>query len=526
MSTQNLNFKLLVGTDSRQLVRTSALIVYFVLFQILILLQKPFLQIDFIFSFYLAFVGLFAHHLYMHVFEVKEKSSLITLASYAFDFVILSLFMKSFPQLSSFLLVMQLLLLFLASFDLRFVQLCSLGLMASFGVSVMNMTLVQSASMQNILSLALFNLSYLVVIIVSKQLKTEIFGIQSDLSRVQKKSKSQAEFAKVLLEKIPLGLIVTQKNEDILMQNKFVTENLKLSGQEVQQLIGNAKGSRTSTDLQFTSDSQLEPKTFQYDQIDYFDEEINDQLTISLVRDVTQIRRLEAQLKQKEKLAAIGQLAAGIAHEIRNPLAGISGSVQMLSAEGFDPDQVKLMKIILKEIDRLNNLITEFLEYAKPEKKPDQQILLSQVLEEVIQNVKNNPAFSKTTEWFIDLNTQKILGFTDKLKQAFLNIIINAIQAMEKYPVAKIEIRMFDDEDFTCVSVKDFGYGMKAETKTRLFEPFHTTKAKGTGLGLAVTHKILESHGARIEVQSEEGKGSEFIIKFPKLGFSKKEDML
>ncbi len=519
MTADTTNFKFLLNVESRKMIRTFVLVVYFFLFQTLILLQKPFLQVEFIFSFYAAFVALFVHHLYLQFFNPENRSSLISLSSYAFDFMIIILFMRSFPQLSSFLLVIQLFLLFLASFDLAFVHLCGLGFMASFGISIMNLSVLQTGSIQNILSLALFNLSYLAVIIVSGQLKNEIYGIQKDLSLAQRKSKSQAEFSKVLLEKIPLGLVVSQNNFDILMQNDFVQHSLRLEKSDVQNIIKNSDESRQSRDVFFeSSEAQTGKRVFQLDKVNYFDAEINDNLTISLIKDVTEIRNLEVQLKQKDKLAAIGQLAAGIAHEIRNPLAGISGSVQMLSSEALDPDQLKLMKIILKEIDRLNNLITEFLDYAKPEKKPSETVELSLLLEEVIQNIKSNPIFFKTTMWNVELKKMKVLGFADKLKQAFLNIIINALQATDSNTEAKIVITMTMQEKHCCISIKDHGQGMNPETKNRLFEPFYTTKSKGTGLGLAMTHKILESHEAQVIVNSELGFGTEFIIKFPSWG--------
>ena len=518
MVTDAVNFKFLLSRSSRQTIRTFVLVVYFLLFQGLILLQKPFLQVDFIFSFYTAFIGLFTHHLYLHFNEDRSMGSQGSFLSYGLDFAILIVFMRSFPQLSSFLLVIQLFLLFLASFDLEFVQLCGLGLLASFGISVMNLTVLQSGSVQSLLSLALFNLSYLAVIVVAGQLKDEIHGIQRDLTRVQRKSKSQAEFSKVLLEKIPLGLIVSQKDNSILMQNSFIKENLKLDSIELQQLMARTESQLNTADISFVLHSNLEKRIFQLDKVNYFDDEINDQLTVSLIRDVTELRRLEEQLAQKEKLAAIGQLAAGMAHEIRNPLAGISGSVQMLSSDALDPDQLRLMKIILKEIDRLNNLITEFLDYAKPEKRPDQAVELSLVLEEVIQNIKLSSACPPGLEWNVRLNSQKILGYTEKLKQAFLNILINAVQALVGIKNPKVDVQINIDANSAIVTIKDNGQGMKPETKKRLFEPFHTTKIKGTGLGLAVTHKILDSHSAQIEVQSSEGSGTEFIIKFPKMG--------
>lgn len=517
MSAETSSLKLLLNPESRRALRTVSLVVYFVLFQILILLQKPFLQVDFIFSFYTAFSAIFVHHLLIHFYVDISTSPQKALVSYGIDFFIIIAFMKSFPQLSSFLLVIQLFLLFLASFDLKFIQLCGLGLLASLGISIMNLSVFQSGSVQNILSLALFNLSYIAVIIVSGQLKDEIYGIESDLTRVRKKSKSQAEFAKVLVENIPLGLLVTHQNHSVIMQNSFVEKSLSLAASDIEHLLQQSSN-RLSSDIEFKSSVASDPRTYQLDKTHYFDEELNESLTISLIKDVTDIRKLEEQLKQKDKLAAIGQLAAGIAHEIRNPLAGISGSVQLLSEETNDPDQMKLMKIIIKEIDRLNNLITEFLDYAKPEKKPDQTVDVAQIMDEVVQNIKLHSALAAGVQWDLHLKSEKVLGFSEKLKQCFLNIVINAVQALEGRSRPNIKISSQRSSGMVTVSISDNGAGMKPETLKRMFEPFHTTKTKGTGLGLAVTHKILEAHLAQVEIKSELGIGTEFIIKFPDLG--------
>jgi len=508
------SFQFLLHAQSRKLMRTVVLVIYFVLFQTVILLQRPFLQTEFAFAFYASFAILFLHHIYLHLASDVEVAKKSTLISYSFDFLVMILFMRSFPQLSSFLLVIQLFLLFIASFDLNFVHLCGLGLLSSIGVSLMNLTVFQVGSAQNILSLALFNLSYLAVIIVSGQLKDEIYEIQDDLTVTRRKFKSQAEFSKVLIEKMPLGLVVSQQNSKVLLQNNFLSSTLKLNLDEVQTLARQMQQRERDGDIVFEK-ANLERRTLQLQKTSYYDDDLDENLDISLVRDVTELRKLEQDLKQKEKLAAIGQLAAGIAHEIRNPLAGISGSIELLSRDVQDTDQQKLMKIILKEIDRLNNLITEFLDYAKPEKKPDQVVSLTLLLDETIQNVKSNPKYAQGIEWNIQLTEQKILGFSEKLKQAFLNMIINAVQATEGRASRRIEISLNETGDRVAVSIRDNGLGMKLETQKRLFEPFHTTKPKGTGLGLAVTHKILDSHAAQIEVRSEENKGTEFIIKFP-----------
>ena len=428
--------------------------------------------------------------------------------------------MRSFPQLSSFLLVLQLFTLFISSFDLSFVLLCTLGFIASVGTSVMNLSAYQAGSTQSILSLALFNLSYFAVILISGQLKEEIFNLQSDLFKTSKKLKSQAEFSKTLIEKMPLGLIVSQDNNQILLENNYFKTILNYNQFDLDKLLNLCQSVRfknSAADLIFENNNQGQ-KIFHIDKMKYFDEEIEENLNITLIKDVTEVRLLENQLKQKEKLAAVGQLAAGIAHEIRNPLAGISGSIQMLAQDTVDADQQKLMKIILKEIDRLNNLISEFLDYAKPEKKPDDLVDLKSLVEETVQSLKLQPNTRAELIWNLQLEPLQILGRSEKLKQAFLNIIINSIQALQDRPDPTISISLFQDLTHVNLIIKDNGVGIPIENHKKIFEPFHTTKPKGTGLGLAITHKIIDSHGGDIQIKSDVNQGLEFIIKFPLIG--------
>ncbi len=516
----------LLDKGSRKSLRTIILFTYFVIFQILILTQKPFLQFDFILYFYGSFSLLFFHHFFVHFLKSKDEVEWIDrhiFFSYFFDFVIMIFFMKSFPQLSSFLLVLQLFMLFISSFDLGFISLCALGFFASLGTSLMNISAFQAGSTQSILSLTLFNLSYLSVIVISGQLKEEIFNLRSDLSVTHKKWKSQAEFSKTLIEKMPLGLLVTNQNNDIALKNSFLSEHLKLSDFELKSLADKIsqqpKFNRPlQSDFEYENTNSLDKIVYQVDRTQYYDEEIEEELSLLLIKDVTEIRQLENQLKQKEKLAAVGQLAAGIAHEIRNPLAGISGSIQMLVQDDLEADQKKLMNIVLKEIDRLNNLITEFLDYAKPEKQPDQSVDLKNLIEETVLNLKSHKEVQPLLQWRMDLASEKVLGFSEKLRQAFLNILINSIQALKTTENPVISVSLKKDSQNVILSIQDNGSGISIETQKKMFEPFHTTKAKGTGLGLAITHKILESHAAKIVINSELNKGTEFKIKFPLMG--------
>lgn len=248
-----------------------------------------------------------------------------------------------------------------------------------------------------------------------------------------------------------------------------------------------------------------------------------------LFDDRTDQKFLEENLRQKEKLAAVGQLAAGIAHEIRNPLASISGSIQLMlgSPQNHNEEDVKLMRIVDKEINRLNGLITEFLEYVKPEKKVNIPININNLVREVVDSLQFNAKLRKGVEQKLELRAaSEILGNRDKLKQALLNFVINAYQAMEKTAHPVLQIETHDQHDLVVLIIRDNGVGIKPENLHRIFEPFHTTKPQGTGLGLAVTHKILQAHEAQIFVESNEGEGTKFLVEFPAHRHVHTEDLI
>lgn len=233
--------------------------------------------------------------------------------------------------------------------------------------------------------------------------------------------------------------------------------------------------------------------------------------------DLTRVRRLEFAMRQSEKMAAVGQLAAGIAHEIRNPLASMSGSIQLLDAafSSEQEEEKKLMRIALREIDRLNNLITEFLDFVRPELIKDDPVDINMVLKDVLEMAKLNKSLRSEVRQVVDLKaTQKIPGHRDKLKQAVLNIIMNAYQAMSDSVDPSIEVRSVDRDGAVVVTIRDHGCGIDEIGLRRIFEPFHTTKPRGTGLGLAITHKIIENHSGRIYVESSKGSGTEFTLEF------------
>jgi two-component system, NtrC family, sensor histidine kinase PilS len=246
-----------------------------------------------------------------------------------------------------------------------------------------------------------------------------------------------------------------------------------------------------------------------------YDERGEKKGSILVFEDVGHLKKLEDRVRQSEKMAAIGQLAAGIAHEIRNPLASISGSVQLLQSDRKNsPDETKLMNIVIREIDRLNKLISEFLDYARPQMPLDQTVSLSELLVELVETLKLDQ-LSQDVHFDVNIMPNiEIPGNYDKLKQAFWNIIINSLQSMENSKNKLLNVDLMAQGSLVTLRIHDSGSGIPAEQLARIFEPFHTTKPKGTGLGLAIVHSILENHFADIEVKSEPQVGSEFVITF------------
>jgi len=236
-----------------------------------------------------------------------------------------------------------------------------------------------------------------------------------------------------------------------------------------------------------------------------------------LVSLLEELKKTQLQLFQSEKMASIGQLAAGIAHEIRNPLTSISLLVHSLDGrlsknnESDAPDFVLLQE----EISRLNNIITQFLEYAKPATPQLERINLN----EVLAGAKGLllPKFNaKKLQWKEELAPDLPLVRADKfqIQQVIINMALNALAAMEQKGSA-LMLRTFQHDVHVMVQFTDDGPGIKKEDLRKLFVPFFTTKASGLGLGLSISQRIIASHSGSIEATSKFGYGAQFTIRLP-----------
>jgi len=244
-----------------------------------------------------------------------------------------------------------------------------------------------------------------------------------------------------------------------------------------------------------------------------FDEEGNCSSVVMYTRDVTQLKKLKERLIQSERMASIGQIAAGVAHEIRNPLGSIVTAVEVLSSEGGTDEEnaYTLTEVLKVEARRLNDIISEFLLYAAPQQPVLQENHLNRILEEGIRMAESE-ARKNGISIVMDLDDRIPSTSFDagKIKQVIWNLVINGIQAM---PVGgTLKVRSHRRSDGIEFRVCDEGEGIRQQDVSRIFDPFYTTKSSGTGLGLSIVNRIVEDHNGRIEIESEEGKGAKFIV--------------
>ncbi len=231
-----------------------------------------------------------------------------------------------------------------------------------------------------------------------------------------------------------------------------------------------------------------------------------------IFQDVTDMREMESRMKVNDKLASVGQLAAGIAHEIRNPLASLSGSVQMLRAEmPQESASEKLMQIVLRETDRLDGLLKNFLMYAKPSELRPEAVSLRKHCLEMIELIQNR--VGKKVRYQLDI-AERLECRCDplQLSQILWNLILNAAQASLEGGEVKISARELNPFDGARIrfEVSDRGLGIHESVRGKIFDPFFTTKPEGTGLGLPLVFQMVKAHGGEIGVESEEGRGSLF----------------
>lgn len=233
-------------------------------------------------------------------------------------------------------------------------------------------------------------------------------------------------------------------------------------------------------------------------------------------QDLTQVRTLEETSRRQDRLAAIGRMAASIAHEIRNPLAAMRGSIQMLRSEvPNDSSQAELMEIILRESDRLNRIITDFLSYARPRSLVQARVDVGDLLRQTFALLQHSPEITANQVIETQVPEERLFAEADEgqLKQVFWNLARNALQAMPQGGTLRATL-VKNSNSRLRIAFTDTGRGMSPDQVEHLFEPFSSTTG-GTGLGLSIVYQIIRDHGGTINVRSREGQGTTITVELP-----------
>ena len=224
------------------------------------------------------------------------------------------------------------------------------------------------------------------------------------------------------------------------------------------------------------------------------------------------ILEIEDQLRRADRLSALGELSAGMAHEIRNPLGAIRGTAEILQ-DGVDPKdrRYEFTRILIKEVDRLSRVVQDFLDFARPAGSGERgRVAVPALLEDILALSRQQFRQSRVEVALQADEVPAAAGNAEQLKQAFLNLVLNAQQATP--PGGRVTLSVAPVGERVRVQIADTGQGIAAENLDRIFNPFFTTRREGTGLGLAITQRIIKGHGGEIEVESRPGEGTTFIV--------------
>lgn len=491
------------------------------------ILQKDFIQPDFNFSILLLVaISLVFHFVYINYISKFLKYPWIHYVVFIFDTIATTILMYFFPAVQALFVFLYLIQILMAGLLFSKEGGVFIAVVSSFCFSILLAVGPKLEGQMLLLTIGLNNLGFFVVAFLSGSLGEQLKSLSTELTKKTKDLQILKDLNALILQNMQSGFISMDTKNSILLHNdsagkilgKTLVEGTQLEfvfPQLIERLHVLGSG---SLQLNYNLKCRDGFKNLLILYSDILDEQKNKIGGLLIFSDQTDIRRLEDEKKRNEKLAAIGKLAAGIAHEIRNPLASMSGSIQFLKSTltTASDEEKKLMQIVLREIDRLNGLVTDFLDFARPEKTLTDVVSLTLVVEETLAQIKKDPRCSPDIN--IETNIArdiKVIGDKNKLLQVVLNLLINAVQALEDSSIKRIQIDLKQAGDTVVLKIKDSGLGMSDEVKSRLFEPFHTTKPKGTGLGLAVVHKILENHRANVDVLSRSGEGAEFVLTFP-----------
>ncbi|MEZ7891608.1 MAG: ATP-binding protein [Candidatus Wallbacteria bacterium] len=366
-------------------------------------------------------------------------------------------------------------------------------------------------------------------IITVKILTSQIASVDNLFSTLV----SIRNYTDAIIESMPLGIMTIDDHSRISIINQAAKNYLNINTISHEDIVGKKIDELLEEHLPII-DCLVETLStgYIYENFDFYNpkSKMNFELTTfqlknaegvrigvaMFLRDVSKLKQMEDHVRRADRLSALGELASGIAHEIRNPLTGIKMVIQLLDKD-FEKKEAapnKYTKVILEEIDRVDNIISNLLNFARPSKPEFNNTSVVKIIETILLLVESKIKLMNTTV-IREFPEKEVLVLCDsaQIKQVFLNLLQNSLQAMRMSENNILKISIKEENEYLYISISDNGCGIPHENLKQIFDPFFTTKDNGTGLGLSIVHRIIEEHGGSITVESEVGKGSTFTVK-------------
>jgi len=378
------------------------------------------------------------------------------------------------------------------------------------------------------------NVAFLIVGLLSSRL-AQRYNSSEELKEATKTLADLRVLHERIIESIRSGLITTDLDGKIYTFNKTAQEITQhtadeMRGNSIYELFGNIRkeievaisGEQKERDHGIRHELGFTTRDGFVLQIGYsvsplFAESGEKTGLVITFQDLTEIRSMEESVRRKERLAAVGRVAAGLAHEIRNPLGAMRGAIQILESHtSKNSTETNLMEIILRESDRLNDIITNFLKYARPKASNFSEVDVREAIEDTITLAKHSPEVSDKHRIKTNLPADRILISADvsQLKQIFWNLSRNALQAMKEGGDLTVTLKEITDGRIEIV-FSDTGCGMSPKQVEKLFEPFSESTSGGTGLGLSIVYQIVRDHNGTLNVRSKRDSGTDITICLP-----------
>jgi len=238
---------------------------------------------------------------------------------------------------------------------------------------------------------------------------------------------------------------------------------------------------------------------------------------VLLLSDVTELKAMEKEMRQNERLAAVGRMAAGVAHEVRNPLSSVKGLALLLRDKfASSSRESEMATLLVQEVERMNRTISELLSFARPASLALAPVHLEELLRQAARLIDADAASDGISITLtLEEGLPAVMADRDRLNQVFINIMLNGVQSMDQGGELRVAARGAAGGRSVEVIIEDTGSGMDPETMEQVFYPYFTTREDGTGIGLAISQKIISDHGGSIRMESEPGRGTRVTIELP-----------